>query len=99
MRSLQAGENGEKTVSEESEINGMGPEISGEELEIFYQQLDALQKGDILVLAGSIPTVLPSTIYRDIMKRLQKREVMIVVDATKSAGKCTGVSSVSDQAK
>lgn len=62
----------------------MGPEISGEELEIFYQQLDALQKGDILVLAGSIPTVLPSTIYRDIMKRLQKREVMIVVDATKN---------------
>ena len=78
------GENGEKTVSEESEINGMGPEIGGEELEIFYQQLDALQKGDILVLAGSIPTVLPSTIYRDIMKRLQKREVMIVVDATKN---------------
>ena len=62
----------------------MGPEISGEELEIFYKQLDALQKGDILVLAGSIPTVLPSTIYRDIMKRLQKREVMIVVDATKN---------------
>ena len=84
LRSLQVGENGEKTVSEESEINGMGPEIGGEELEIFYQQLDALQKGDILVLAGSIPTVLPSTIYRDIMKRLQKREVMIVVDATKN---------------
>ena len=83
LRSLQAGENGEKTVSEESEINGMGPEISGEELEIFYQQLDTLQKGDILVLAGSIPTVLPPTIYRDIMKRLQKREIMIVVDATK----------------
>ena len=27
LRSLQVGENGEKTVSEESEINGMGPEI------------------------------------------------------------------------
>ena len=26
LRSLQVGENGEKTVSEESEINGMGPE-------------------------------------------------------------------------
>ena len=84
LRSLENMPDGEKTVSEESEINGMGPEISGEELEIFYQQLDALQKGDILVLAGSIPTVLPSTIYRDIMKRLQKREVMIVVDATKN---------------
>lgn len=83
LRSLENMPDGEKTVSEESEINGMGPEISGEELETFYRQLDTLQKGDILVLAGSIPTVLPSTIYRDIMKRLQKRKVMIVVDATK----------------
>ena len=74
LRSLQVGENGEKTVSEESEINGMGPEISGEELEIFYQQLDALQKGDILVLAGSIPTVLA---------RLESKGIRIVVDATK----------------
>ena len=83
LRSLENMPDGEKTVSEESEINGMGPEISGEELETFYRQLDTLQKGDILVLAGSIPTVLPSTIYREIMKRLQKRKVMIVVDATK----------------
>lgn len=83
LRSMENMSDGEKTVSEESEINGMGPEISGEELETFYQQLDTLQKGDILVLAGSIPTVLPPTIYRDIMKRLQKRKVMIVVDATK----------------
>ncbi len=83
LRSLENMSDGEKTVSEESEINGMGPEISGEELETFYRQLDTLQKGDILVLAGSIPTVLPPTIYRDIMKRLQKRKVMIVVDATK----------------
>lgn len=83
LRSLENMPDGEKTVSEESEINGMGPEISGEELETFYRQLDTLQKGDILVLAGSIPTVLPPTIYREIMKRLQKRKVMIVVDATK----------------
>ena len=83
LRSLENMPDGEKTVSEESEINGMGPEISGEELETFYRQLYTLQKGDILVLVGSIPTVLPSTIYRDIMKRLRKREVMIVVDATK----------------
>lgn len=83
LRSLENMPDGEKTVSEESEINGMGPEISGEELETFYRQLDTLQKGDILVLAGSIPTVLPPTIYRDIMKRLQKRKVMIVVDAIK----------------
>ena len=43
------------------------------ELEIFISSW-MLCKRNILVLAGSIPTeFLPSTIYRDIMKRLQKR--------------------------
>lgn len=68
---------------EESEINGMGPDINAEALDAFYQQLDRLQTGDVLVLAGSIPATLPSTIYRDIMEQLQNKGVMIVVDATK----------------
>lgn len=68
---------------EESEINGMGPHIDNASLQTFYKQLDALQSGDILVLAGSIPTSLPSTIYRDIMERLSQRDIQIVVDATK----------------
>ena len=82
LRSLSSMQNGARSVTEESEINGMGPKISSEELETFYQQLDNLQKGDILVLAGSIPSVLPATIYRDIMKRMQEKEILIVVDAT-----------------
>lgn len=69
--------------NEESEINGMGPAISEEELAKFHAQIDELQEGDILVLAGSIPTVLPDTIYRDIMKKLDGKGIMIVVDATK----------------
>lgn len=82
LRSLD-GEGAEKKVIEESEINGMGPMIDQESLDQFYAQLDQLQKGDVLVLAGSIPTVLPSTMYRDIMARLQEKEILIVVDATK----------------
>ena len=66
-----------------TEINGSGPVISPEDVEKLMEKLDKLGEGDVLFLAGSIPTVLPPTIYRDIMKRLQKREVMIVVDATK----------------
>ena len=56
--------------------------ISKQELEAFYKQLDTLTKEDVLVLAGSIPSVLPATIYRDIMAKLRDKEVMIVVDAT-----------------
>lgn len=68
---------------EESEINGRGPAITQENIEEFYAQLDKLVNGDVLVLAGSIPDVLPETLYRDIMKRLSDRGVMIAVDATR----------------
>ena len=48
-----------------------------------YEKLDALTKGDVLVLAGSIPSSMSDNIYRDIMADLKDRGVMIVVDATK----------------
>lgn len=67
---------------EESEINGMGPAISGEDIEKLYRQLDCLKDGDILVLAGSIPEVMPDSAYMDIMERLKDRNLKIVVDAT-----------------
>ncbi len=68
---------------QESEINGQGPLISEEDIAKLYQKLDALQDGDILVLAGSIPDVMPGSMYMDIMKYLQDKELKIVVDATK----------------
>ncbi len=68
---------------EESEINGMGPAIRDEDIEALYQRLDALTADDVLVLAGSIPSVMPETMYSDIMKRLDGRGVRIAVDATR----------------
>lgn len=70
-------------LNEESEINGMGPVIGREEIAQLYQKLDTLQKGDVLVLAGSIPASVPDTMYSDILKFLDGRGVMTVVDATK----------------
>lgn len=69
--------------TDESEINGMGPNISSDDIQKLYQQLDNMQNGDVLVLAGSIPSVMPETIYRDIMDYLQNKKLNIVVDATK----------------
>lgn len=69
-----------------TEINGRGPEISGEKVAEMFAKLDTLQSGDILVLAGSIPSSMPATIYMDIMKLVNEKyggEVMLVVDATK----------------
>lgn len=68
---------------EESEINGMGPDISHDDIQRLYSQLDKVKRGDILVLAGSIPAVMPSTMYSDIMKYLSGRGIEVVVDATR----------------
>lgn len=70
-------------AEQETEINGQGPAISMEKVEKLFEKLDRLEKGDCLVLAGTIPASLPSDIYEQIMDRLQDKEIRIVVDATK----------------
>ncbi|MBO5487222.1 MAG: 1-phosphofructokinase [Eubacterium sp.] len=67
---------------EESEINGMGPEIGQEDIDELYEKLEKLTDGDVLVLAGSIPSVMPESMYRSIMEKLQHKKIDIVVDAT-----------------
>ena len=69
--------------NEESEINGMGPAIGKAEIDKLYKQLDKLTEGDILVLAGSIPSVMPESMYSDIMDYLKEKNLKIVVDATR----------------
>ncbi len=66
-----------------TEINGMGPDISEDNIRELYEKLDKIQEGDTLVLAGSIPSSMPETIYSDIMEHLQGKGIRIVVDATK----------------
>lgn len=65
----------------ETDINCGGPNVPREALEELYLKLDALQSGDVLVLAGSIPTGVDQSIYADIMKRLQNKGILFVVDA------------------
>ena len=68
---------------EGTEINGQGPAIEEADIKKLYEKLDTLSDGDILVLAGSIPDVMPGSMYMDIMKHLQNKDLKIVVDATK----------------
>ena len=69
--------------NEETEINGMGPKITANDVSKLYEKLDKLKSGDYLVLAGSIPPSLSSSMYMDIMKRLEGKEIKIIVDASK----------------
>lgn len=67
----------------ETEINGQGPMIGGEDIGRLYAKLDLLSDGDTLVLAGSIPNTMPGSIYMDIMEHLQEKKLNIAVDATR----------------
>lgn len=65
------------------EINGMGPDIPQGKVQELMAELEKLQQGDIVVLAGSIPSTLPDTIYKEMMRHLQSKRIRFVVDATK----------------
>ncbi len=66
---------------EGTEINGCGPVIGRDALEQLLEKLAVLGEGDVLVLAGSIPRSVPDDIYGEILRRLDGRAVLTVVDA------------------
>ena len=68
-------------TGKETEINGQGPLLTEKNIQELLTKLEALQDGDILVLAGSIPSSLPKTFYSDLTKMFSKRGVKVVVDA------------------
>lgn len=68
-------------AGQETELNGAGPAIPPEAMAELYRKLDALERDDLLVLAGSIPASLPADTYEKILARLQGRGVRAVVDA------------------
>ena len=67
----------------ETEINGQGPEIPEKKVEELMKQLSALGEGDVLFLAGSIPSSMADDAYQKIMEMLDGKGVRIVVDATR----------------
>jgi 1-phosphofructokinase len=66
-----------------TEINGQGPHISAEKVQVLMDQLGELAEGDVLFLSGSIPESMPDDAYQKIMELLDGRGVMISVDATR----------------
>lgn len=65
-----------------TEINACGPNISAQALEQLFGQLVKLKRGDVLVLAGSIPRTVPEDIYERILERLDGQGAEYAVDAT-----------------
>ncbi|MCC5893470.1 1-phosphofructokinase [Exiguobacterium sp.] len=72
-------------AKEETELNASGPVIRDAELEQLTEQFEQIQEGDIVVLAGSIPGNLPSSLYRVLAEKIRANGAEFVVDTTKEA--------------
>lgn len=72
-----------------TEINGMGPKIDENDIEALLDKLSCCKKGDIVFLAGSVPLGVSDEIYMDICTKMERKEVLVVVDATKNLLKNT----------
>lgn len=70
-------------AAEETELNGQGPHIDNKAIAALFDKLDKLSEDDTLILAGSIPSSLPSDIYEQILAKLSEKKIKVVVDATK----------------
>ena len=68
----------------ETEINATGPTITDENISALLNQLRQTTADDMVVIAGSVPSSVPNTIYTDMAKILQETGAQFVVDAEKS---------------
>lgn len=66
--------------SQETELNGQGPNIQEEDIAELFQKLSSISDGDTVVLAGSVPNSMPSDIYEQILRFIADKDVRIVVD-------------------
>ena len=69
-------------AGQETGINGQGPCITNEAINDLFDKLNRLKEGDTLILAGSIPAMLPKDIYEKILEYVKDKNVRAVVDAT-----------------
>lgn len=65
----------------ESSIHGVGPLITQDDIDALCEKLQKLEDGDTLVLSGSIPRGARDTVYSDILRSVEHKDLYIVVDA------------------
>lgn len=70
--------------SSETQLNAQGPEVSRRDLDLLFQKLNKINRGDYLVLSGSAPRGINDRIYEIIMEKLSGGGINFIVDAEKS---------------
>ncbi len=74
---------------EETEINAPGPRVPTASMNALMGQLTRLETGDTLVMAGRIPSGLPTDIYASFAESVTKCGVRVVIDTTRDALRAT----------
>ncbi|MCF0111980.1 MAG: 1-phosphofructokinase family hexose kinase, partial [Erysipelotrichaceae bacterium] len=68
----------------ETEMNGKGPNITREDVEKLYRQVEGFEDGDYLVLSGSVPSGVDEHIYENLIEHAMAHKVNVVVDGRKN---------------
>lgn len=68
-----------KTGEIETELAGLSPEINENHVLALKEKLTNIQDGDILVLSGSVPKSLKTTIYKELVEDLDK-DIKVILD-------------------
>lgn len=66
----------------ETEINGLGPAISNEEMQDLKQALSMISTGDIVILSGSTPATLREGFYEELIQIIKDKDAEFVIDTT-----------------
>ncbi len=67
---------------EETALNGMGPQITSDDIDILLKKILNMSVNDTVILAGSIPKMLDNDIYEKICKILNEKGITFIVDST-----------------
>ena len=67
---------------EETALNGMGPQITKENIDELLKKISNMITSDFVILSGNIPKNLENNIYEKICKILKEKGITFIVDST-----------------
>ncbi|MGY4689178.1 1-phosphofructokinase [Salibacterium sp. K-3] len=67
---------------EETEVNGTSPAVTDQHTKALESGLEQLEEGDEVVLAGSLPAMLGSSYYRELLHTLKRQKVRVYLDTS-----------------
>ena len=71
-----------KNKIRETEIDSEGPDVPDEAIKQLFVKLNAIEDGDVLVLAGGVPHTMQKDIYEQILEYVSAKNIKVAVDTS-----------------